>query len=58
VNFRFKALQEQRVGVMGAFPDMNSCQRMTYALFSYYNNRWTRCYYRIKEIAPTCKQAA
>jgi transposase-like protein len=46
------------VKVMGTFPDSASCKRITYALFAYYNTRWTRTNYRIKEIALTYQQAA
>jgi transposase-like protein len=53
---------KRRVRVMGTFPDMGSCRRMIYALFTYHNGaswrHWTRSSYRIKEIALNQKQAA
>ena len=48
----------RRLKPMGTFPDMGSCKRLILAQFQYYNHRWSRRCYRIKEIALTYRQAA
>jgi putative transposase len=38
----------RRVSVMGTFPNIASCERMTYSLFTYFNKKWTKRSFYIK----------
>lgn len=48
----------RRLKVMGYFQDSHSCDRIVYALFSYFNTKWQQPTHRIEAIKTLTRQAA
>jgi len=48
----------RRLKVMGYFQNSKSCDRITYAIFNYFNTKWKRHNQRIKEVARLTAKAA
>jgi len=48
----------RRLKVMGYFQNSKSCDRITYAIFNYFNTKWKRNNQRIKEVARLTAKAA
>lgn len=48
----------RRLKVMGYFANSRSCDRIIYAIFNYFNTKWTRRRARIKEVLQTQPSAA
>jgi transposase-like protein len=48
----------RRLSVMGYFQDSSSCDRIVYALFAYFNNKWLRRQHQLTAITQLQNEAA
>ena len=48
----------RRLKVMGSFPNSRSCDRITYAIFSYFNSKWRQHNQTIKTVKNLNRKAA